>query len=192
MARGLSQTSTHTRSPPGCHVTLSRVPVLCSRFLLAIHLKYSSVYMSILNSLTIPFPHMVGNKPYVCSLSNNHFVMLKFYGLGFQVGHIGDGWLISAPQCLIPHCGWLRWMEVVGMLSWGHMSWTLVLVWFLDTFHGIYWGWNVQDGLFTCMDWDVWDIWEWAGCLSMQPLHLLTIAWQSQDGQASYMLPCFP
>ena len=44
--------------------------------------------------------------------------MLKFYGLGFQVGHIGDGWLISSPQCLIPHCGWLRWMEVVGMLSW--------------------------------------------------------------------------
>ena len=32
---------------------------------------------------------------------------------------------------------------------------------------------------------------EWAGCLSMQPLHLLTIAWQSQDSQASYMLPCF-
>ena len=29
--------------------------------------------------------------------------MLKFYGLGFQVGHIGDGWLISAPQSLIPH-----------------------------------------------------------------------------------------
>ena len=37
-------------SCPGCHVTLNRVPVLYSRFLLVIHFKYGSVYMSIPNS----------------------------------------------------------------------------------------------------------------------------------------------
>ena len=34
-------------SHPGCHITLSNFPVLYSRSLLVIHLKYSSVYMSI-------------------------------------------------------------------------------------------------------------------------------------------------
>ena len=41
----------------GCHITLSRVPMLYSRSLLVIHFKYSSVYMSFPSSLTIPFPH---------------------------------------------------------------------------------------------------------------------------------------
>ena len=42
---------------PGCHIVLSRVPVLYSGSLLVIHFKYTSVYMSIPNSLTIPSPH---------------------------------------------------------------------------------------------------------------------------------------
>ena len=40
-------------SHSGCHVTLSRFPVLYSRFLLTIHLKYSSVYKSVSNFGTI-------------------------------------------------------------------------------------------------------------------------------------------
>ena len=40
-------------SHPGYHKTLSRVSVLSSRYLLVIHFKYSSVYMTIPNSLTI-------------------------------------------------------------------------------------------------------------------------------------------
>ena len=60
--KGLSHTYTCIHpSPdaphPGCHVTLSRVSSLYSRSLLVICFKYSSVYMSIPNSLTIPFPH---------------------------------------------------------------------------------------------------------------------------------------
>ena len=41
-------------SHPGCHITLSTLPVLHSRSLLVLHFKYSSVYMSIPNSLTVP------------------------------------------------------------------------------------------------------------------------------------------
>ena len=37
-------------SRPGCHITLNKVPVLCSRFLLVIHFKDGSVYMSIPSS----------------------------------------------------------------------------------------------------------------------------------------------
>ena len=60
--KGLSHTYTCIHpSPdaphPGCHITLSRVSSLYSRSLLVICFKYSSVYMSIPNSLTIPFPH---------------------------------------------------------------------------------------------------------------------------------------
>ena len=40
-------------SHPGCHMTLSRVPVLYSRSLSVFRFKYSSVYMLILN---YPFP----------------------------------------------------------------------------------------------------------------------------------------
>lgn len=66
--------------------------------------------------------------------NNNHFI-IKLCVLGFSVVHIGDGWLISAPLCLRPHLGWLRWLETVGMLSWGHMSGALVLAWFLGSLH---------------------------------------------------------
>ena len=45
-----------TPSHPACHITLSRVLCLYSRSLLVIHFKYSSVHMSIPNSLTIPSP----------------------------------------------------------------------------------------------------------------------------------------
>jgi len=41
-------------SHPGCHTILSRVPVLYRRSSPVIHFKYSSVCMSISNSLTIP------------------------------------------------------------------------------------------------------------------------------------------
>ena len=41
-------------SHPGCSIILSRVPWLYSRSLLVIHFKYSSVYMPVTNSLTIP------------------------------------------------------------------------------------------------------------------------------------------
>ena len=46
-------------SPPTQAATQhwAKFPVLDSRSLLVIHFKYSSVYMSIPNSLTIPFPH---------------------------------------------------------------------------------------------------------------------------------------
>ena len=43
-------------SHPGCYITLSSVPVLYSRELLVILLKYSSVCKLIPNSLTIPSP----------------------------------------------------------------------------------------------------------------------------------------
>ena len=43
-------------SHPGYHTTL-KFPVLHSRPLLIIHFKYSSVYMSIPNSLILPSPH---------------------------------------------------------------------------------------------------------------------------------------
>ena len=42
-------------SHPGCHRALSRVSSAISRSLLIIHFKYSSVNMSIPNSLTIPY-----------------------------------------------------------------------------------------------------------------------------------------
>ena len=39
-------------SHPGCHIMLSRVPcAIYAKFMLVIHFKYSSVYMSISNSL---------------------------------------------------------------------------------------------------------------------------------------------
>ena len=44
-------------SHPGCHITLSKFPVVYSRPLLVFHFKYSIVYMSIPNSLTIPSLH---------------------------------------------------------------------------------------------------------------------------------------
>ena len=43
-------------SHPGCHIT-AELPVLYSRSLLVFCFKYSSMYMSIPNSLTIPSPH---------------------------------------------------------------------------------------------------------------------------------------
>ena len=46
--------SSRLPSHPGCHIKLSRV--LCSRSLLVIYFKYSSVCMSIPNSLTMPLP----------------------------------------------------------------------------------------------------------------------------------------
>lgn len=42
--------------------------------------------------------------------NSNHFIVLKLYGLGFQVGCIRDGWLISASQCTRPHLAGLRWL----------------------------------------------------------------------------------
>ena len=52
-------TSPKTLSHPGCHITLSRVPCrkLHSRSQLVILSKYSNLYMSVSNSLTIPHPH---------------------------------------------------------------------------------------------------------------------------------------
>ena len=44
-------------SHPGCHITLKEFHVLYSRTLLAFHFDYSSVYMSIQNSLTIHSPY---------------------------------------------------------------------------------------------------------------------------------------
>ena len=52
-----TQFSPKFHSHPGCHITLSRVPSAYNSFLLVIHFKYSSVYMSIPNSLTILSPH---------------------------------------------------------------------------------------------------------------------------------------
>ena len=48
----LSQISSH----PGCHITLSKVSCTIQWSLLVIRFEYSSVCMSILNSLTIPSP----------------------------------------------------------------------------------------------------------------------------------------
>ena len=46
----------HPQTPPhtDCPLTLRRIPMLYSRTLLVIHFKYSTVYMSIPNSVTIP------------------------------------------------------------------------------------------------------------------------------------------
>ena len=44
-------------SHPGCHITLSKFPVLYRRSLLVFHFKYSIVCMSIPNSITIPSFH---------------------------------------------------------------------------------------------------------------------------------------
>ena len=44
-------------SHPGCHITLKEFHVLYSRSLLVFHFDYSSVYMSIQNSLTIHSPY---------------------------------------------------------------------------------------------------------------------------------------
>ena len=44
-------------SHPSCCITLSRVLCAIQQVLLVIHFKYSSVYMSIPNFLTIPSPH---------------------------------------------------------------------------------------------------------------------------------------
>ena len=43
-------------SPPGCHITLSRVPYAIQSSLLVIHFKYSSAYMTFPMSLTVPSP----------------------------------------------------------------------------------------------------------------------------------------
>ena len=55
----LNWTDPLLNSPPTQAATQhwAKFPVLDSRSLLVIHFKYSSVYMSIPNSLTIPFPH---------------------------------------------------------------------------------------------------------------------------------------
>ena len=55
-------------SLPGCHITLSRVPCAIQ---LVIHVKYSSAYLSIPNSLTIPSPqqkknHRLREQTYCC------------------------------------------------------------------------------------------------------------------------------
>ena len=61
-AKWLSHTHICVHSPPnsplhpGCHKTLTVFPVLYSRPLLVVRFKYSSVYMSIPNSITITFP----------------------------------------------------------------------------------------------------------------------------------------
>lgn len=102
----------------------------------------------------------------------------------------GNGWLFSPSQCLRPHLGWLRWLEMAGMLSWSYMSGALAVAWFLGSSYGICW--NVQDGFFTDMDLDVWMIWELTVCLSIQPVHVVATARQSQDSWTSYMLACFP
>ena len=46
-----------TPSHPGCIWHWAELPLLYSRSLWVIHFKYSSVYISIPNSLTIPSPH---------------------------------------------------------------------------------------------------------------------------------------
>ena len=61
---------------PGCHKTLTEFPVLYSRSLLVIHFKYSSVYMSIPNSLTVSFPQ---------SYPGNHKRNTDFYYNCFPV-----------------------------------------------------------------------------------------------------------
>ena len=43
-------------SHPGWHIPLSRIHVLYNRFLLIIHFRNHSVYMTFPKSLTIPFP----------------------------------------------------------------------------------------------------------------------------------------
>lgn len=84
-------------------------------------------------------------------------------------------------------------MEVVGMLSWGHKClWTLVLGLIPGCFSGICWGWNVQDGFFTCMDWRCLGHLRVGWVSSVQPLHLLTIARQSQSSQAFTCRLAFP
>ena len=49
-------------SHPGCHITVNKVPWLCSRTLFVFHFKYSSVCMSIRNS-------SFSSATYICSLS---------------------------------------------------------------------------------------------------------------------------
>lgn len=91
--------------------------------------------------------------------------MCKFCGLGCQVGHIGDGWLISASQCLRPHPGWLIWLEVAGMFSWGHTSEALVLAWFLGPSLVTSAGAEMSK-MVSSLGWsgmNVWNIWKLAG-----------------------------
>ena len=56
-------------SHPGCHITLSRVPCVHSMSLLVIHFKYSSVCMSIPNSLTTSSPYPKGILSYCLNIS---------------------------------------------------------------------------------------------------------------------------
>ena len=56
-------------SHPGCHITLSRVPCVHSMCFLVIYFKYSSVCMSIPNSLTTPSPYPTGILSYYLNIS---------------------------------------------------------------------------------------------------------------------------
>ena len=56
-------------SHPGCHITLSRVRCVYSMSLLVIHFKYSSVCMSIPNSLNSPSPCPKGILSYCLNIS---------------------------------------------------------------------------------------------------------------------------
>ena len=56
-------------SHPGCHIALSRVPCVHSMSLLVTHFKYSSVCMSIPNSLTTPSPYPKGILSYCLNIS---------------------------------------------------------------------------------------------------------------------------
>ena len=60
------------RNPPPIWAATSHwveLSVLNNAFLLVIHFKYSSVYMTIPNSLTSPFPHPSPQQLHICSLS---------------------------------------------------------------------------------------------------------------------------
>ena len=65
-------------------------PMLYRRLLLVIHFKYSSVYMSILNSLTIPSPHS-SSLAAISLFSVSLFLFCKFTCIiSFWIPHIRD------------------------------------------------------------------------------------------------------
>ena len=71
-----------TPSHQGWHITWVELHVLYSRSLLVIHFKYSSVYMTFPNSLTIPSSHLF---PHPFPLDKlNFFSLLFLFCIGVQ------------------------------------------------------------------------------------------------------------
>ena len=114
-AKGLSHIYTYIHSPPSSPPIQAATwhwaefPVLHSRALLAIHFKYSSVYMSILNSLTMTSPHPSPSPVTISSFSKS-VILSENLSLGHNLAESVPRWFpnLGAWKKLKSHVGFPR------------------------------------------------------------------------------------